>query len=251
MVKALTRREGVTLFMTLLAAFNVLLHRYTGQDDLVVGTDVAGRNRSEIEPLIGFFINQLVMRVKLAGDPTFQELLGRVREVALGAYANQDVPFDKLVEALRPERVLNRAPLFQVKLVLQNIPMLQEAQRLDFDGRLVSRAFAAELSKFSKLDMNLVLLDTTQGILCSLEYNTDLFDDATMSRFLKHFEMILERITAPPAPRLSELVELIDAADKRELINRQAEVKQRRRRRLKNLEPKPISGLKKNERTAR
>jgi amino acid adenylation domain-containing protein len=250
MVKALTRREGTTLFMTLLAAFDVLLHCYTGQDDLIVGTDVAGRSRSEIEPLIGFFINQLVMRVKLSGDPTFQELLVRVREVSLGAYANQDVPFDKLVEVLRPERALNRAPLFQVKLVLQNIPMLQQARGADFDGRLKSKAFAADLSKFSKLDMNLVLLDTAQGILCSLEYNTDLFNETTVCRFLKQFEMILARVTAQPATRLSELVEHIGAADRRELISRQEEVKQNRRRMLKNLEPKPISGLKKNEKAA-
>ena len=121
-LKALSQREGCTLFMTLLAAFQVLLHRYTRQDDIVVGTVVAGRTRVEVEPLIGLFINSLVLRTDLSGDPSFRELLRRVREVTLGAYAHQAVPFEKLVEELQPERAAGRAPLFQVAFGLQNAP---------------------------------------------------------------------------------------------------------------------------------
>src|SRR5262249_14206226 len=133
---SLSQREGVTLFMTLLAAFQTLLHRYTGQDDIVVGTFIANRNRAEIEKLIGFFVNSLVLRTSLEGDPPFRELLARVREVTLGAYANQDLPFEKLVEELQPERDLSRNPLFQVVFQLVNVPAAKAASNQSTNGSL-------------------------------------------------------------------------------------------------------------------
>ena len=231
--------------MTLLASFYSLLYRYTGQQELVVGTDVANRNHDEIEGLIGFFINQLVMRGDLSGNPTFQELLARVREVALGAYAHQDLPFDKLVETLKPERVASRAPLFQVKMILQNTPVMQDAPDPALEPRrLTSSPLEAEISKTAKLDMNLIIEDTPQGLNGSLEYSTDLFDASTITRFLSHFETILECIAAQPATRLDELVKILDEADQQYAITRQNEVKETRRRKLRNIEPKPIAGSK-------
>jgi Non-ribosomal peptide synthetase modules and related proteins len=121
-LKGLSQRAGVTLFMTLLGAFMALLARYSGQEDIVVGSPIANRNRSETEALIGFFVNTLVLRVDLSGNPPFEELLGRVRQVALAAYAHQEVPFERVVEALQPQRSLSHSPLFQVMFVLQNVP---------------------------------------------------------------------------------------------------------------------------------
>src|SRR3712207_3498746 len=163
-LKELSRREGVTLFMVLLAAFQVLLSRYSGQEDIAVGSPIAGRNRAEVEGLIGFFVNTLVMRTDLSGDPTFRELLGRVREVCLGAYDHQDLPVEKLVEHLRPGRSLNHTPMFQVMLVFQNAPMPVSgiaglaANSLDAQERHVT------------LDLVLCLVDTPEGLSGLLDY---------------------------------------------------------------------------------
>ena len=186
-LKGLSRKEGVTLFMVLLAAFQTLLYRYTGQGDVVVGSPIANRNRSEIEGLIGFFVNTLVLRSDLSGNPSFRELLGRVRKMALEAYEHQDLPFEKLVEELQPERSLSYSPLFQVMFVLQNAPSTE----LELEGLGVSRLrVGGETAKF---DLTLSMHETVEGLSGSLQYNTDLFDDATITRMLGHLQRLLER----------------------------------------------------------
>jgi amino acid adenylation domain-containing protein len=198
-LKTLSQRSGVTLFMTLLAAFQTLLYRYTGQEDICIGSPIANRNRSETEELIGFFVNTLVLRTDMSENPSFQELLGRVREVTLGAYAHQDLPFEQLVEALQPERNLSHHPLFQVMFVLQNAPMSAlELPSLTISSREME-------SSTAKFDLDLSMEDTEQGLRGSLEYNTDLFDAGTISRMLEHFQTLLEGIVAEPDQRLSDL----------------------------------------------
>ena len=191
-LKELCRNERVTLFMALLAAFDVLLHRYTGQDDVLVGTVIANRNRAEIEPLIGFFVNLLVMRADVSGDPSFAELLQRVRDTALGAYAHQDLPFEKLVEELQPERDMSRAPLFQATLVLQNAP----EQELELPGLTLS----AEPVDYSivKYDLSLDLGEIDGRIAGALVYNVDLFEAHTIERLTRHFGSLLTGIVQQP-----------------------------------------------------
>ncbi|HVF89347.1 MAG TPA: amino acid adenylation domain-containing protein, partial [Blastocatellia bacterium] len=207
-LRILSRQRGATLFMTLLAAFDVLLHHYTGKTDIIVGTDVANRNRAETETLIGFFINQLVLRADLSGDPTFEELLGRVREVALGAYAHQDLPFEKLVESLRPERDLSRTPLFQIKLVLQNAPVTEVL--LD-DLSLESVTVENETAKF---DLLLNMFDAGSDLVCSLEYNTDIYAAGDVARVLDDFGRVLRAAVADPAQRVSALAAILAEADR-------------------------------------
>ncbi|MFP2912829.1 condensation domain-containing protein, partial [Pyxidicoccus sp. 3LFB2] len=198
-LRELSQREGVTLYMTLLAAFDVLLARYSGQTDIVVGTDIANRTHAETEGLIGFFINQLVMRTKLEGDPTFRELLGRVREASLGAYAHQDVPFEELVRELNPERSLGHAPLFQVKLVLQNQPR----SRLDLPD--LTMEMVPSEHHTSKFDLTLSFNEIEQGLAAFCEYSTDLFEAATIERMMGHLKTLLESAVAAPGQRLSQL----------------------------------------------
>ena len=210
-LQTLSQREGVTLFMALLAAFQTLLHRYTGQDDIALGSPIANRTRAETEGLIGCLVNTLVLRTDLAGDPTFRELLGRVQEVALGAYAHQDLPFEKLVEELQPERNLSHAPLFQVLFVLQNAP----TSALELPGLMVSRVRVDKGS--AKFDLTLTLVEGTNGLRGTVEYNTDLFDAATITRLLGHFQTMLEGIVADPGQRLSALP-LMTAAERQQLL---------------------------------
>ncbi len=195
----LGRQEGATLFMTLLAAYQILLYRYTRQDDIVVGSPVASRNRTEIEDLIGFFVNTLVMRTDLSGNPTFHELLQRVRTTALGAYSNQDLPFEKLVEVLQPERDLGRIPLFQVWFVLQNAPRASlQLPGLELAGMDVHNGTA-------KFDLGLFTVEKPDGLYCTVEYSTDLFEAATIKRFLAHYRLLLEAIAEHPDLRIEEL----------------------------------------------
>jgi amino acid adenylation domain-containing protein len=210
---SLARREGATLFMLLLAAFDVLLWRYTGQTDLVVGTDIANRNRAETEGLIGFFVNQLALRVDLSGDPTFRELLGRVREVALGGYAHQDLPFEELVKGLNPERSMAYAPLFQVKLVLQNAP----ASQLEVPG-LTLRSLEPEIDT-AKLDLTLLISEGSEGLSIAVEYSTDLFERATIDRLVGHLRVLLEEAVTDPGRRISAL-ELLTASEREQLLLR-------------------------------
>ncbi|RKH35770.1 amino acid adenylation domain-containing protein [Corallococcus praedator] len=196
---ALCRREGVTPSMVVLAAFQVLLSRYSGQEDISVGAPIAGRQHAELEGLIGFFVNTLVLRTKLEGDPCFRELLSRVRDVALGAYAHQDVPFEKLVEALRPERDPRRAPLFQVMLAYQNAPM---PETMGTGLRLHPLEPRGGTAKF---DLTLALNDTAEGLKGLLEYDSDLFDAATARRMVGHLRTLLEGALRKPERRLSAL----------------------------------------------
>jgi amino acid adenylation domain-containing protein len=210
-LKNLSKQEGVTLFMTLLAAFKTLLYRYTNQTDILVGSPIANRNRAEIENLIGFFVNTLVLRSNLSGNPTFRELLKQVREVALGAYAHQDLPFEKLVEEIQPERNLSHNPLFQVMFVLQNAPMRQ----LELPGLKVEPL--ANNSTTAKFDLTLVIEDIEQGLIANFEYNTDLFDELTISRLAANFEVLLTGIVAEPEQQLRKLP-LLTTTEKQQLL---------------------------------
>lgn len=210
-LRALGRKEGATLFMTLLTAFQILLHRYSGQDEIIVGSPIAGRNRREIEELIGFFVNTLVLRTNLVNTPTFTELLTRVRETALGAYAHQDLPFEKLVEALEPERDLSQAPLFQVMFVLQNA--VGSAARIE--GLSVTPfSIGGEIAKF---DLTLSMHEVPGGMRGVLNYNTDLFNADTIKRMLRHFQILLQGILANPEQRISELP-ILSEAEKHQLL---------------------------------
>ncbi len=206
---ALSQREGVTLFMTLLAAFGVLLHRYTGLDDLLIGSPIAGRNRREVEGLIGFFVNTLALRVDLRGDPTFRELLRRVRETTLGAYAHQDLPFEKLVEALQPERDRSRQPVVQVMFAFQNLP--EEAA---VRTHLLRSGVDTGTAKF---DLTLYITETLQGLEGWFEYSTDLFDPDTIQRLAGHFTTLVEGLVADPDSSLSRCP-LLTAAERQQVV---------------------------------
>lgn len=210
-LRELSRRQGATLFMTLLAAFNVLLHRYTGQEDIVVGTYIAGRYRAEIEGLIGFFINTLVLRNDLSGNPSFQELLARVRGVTLAAYGHQEMSFARLVEELQPERDLSRNPLFQVALQLINTPTSREETEQATESGL---AVEGQTSVF---DLVLHFFEGPERLGALFEYNTDLFDASTISRMADHLQRLLEAIVAEPDRRLAEISFLSDG-ERHELL---------------------------------
>jgi len=199
-MRKLCQREEVTLFMALLTVFKVLLHRYTGQEDIVVGTPISGRNRVETDNLIGFFLNTLALRTDLSGNPSFRELLGGMRKVALEAYAHQDLPFEKLVEELQPERDLSRSPLFQVMFAFQHAPR----QSWKLSGLSLSREKVESGS--AKFDLTLSIRETAanglQGTFC---YRTDLFDEAMIERLAGHFVRLLDGVIANPETRVGEL----------------------------------------------
>jgi amino acid adenylation domain-containing protein len=210
-LETLSRRQGVTLFMTLLTALQTLLWRYTGQDDVVVGSPIANRTRSELENLIGCFVNMLVLRTDLSGNPTFAALLSRVREVALGAYTHQDLPFEKLVEELQPVRDLSRAPLFQITFQLQNAlipPLALEGlalRRLPID------------SGTTQMDLSLDMGERDEGFVVFVEYSTDLFEATTIARLVQHFQTLLAGIVVHPERCLSELA-LLSPCERQQLL---------------------------------
>jgi non-ribosomal peptide synthetase component F len=241
-LKELSRREGVTLFMTLLAAWQVLLARYSGQDDIVVGTTIANRTRGETEALIGFFVNTLALRGDMRGDPTVRELLQQVREVSLGAYAHQDLPFEKLVEELRPERSLSHSPLFQVMFGLENVPM----EDLELPGLTLHGGEDQEAK--AKFDLSLATQETGDSIGCLLTYNTDLFEATTISRMQGHFETLLHSMVAQPGGRLSMLKMLTEEEDQEQEIRRKeredSEIKQLRGIRRKRVSASRVEVVK-------
>jgi amino acid adenylation domain-containing protein len=197
----LSRQENTTFFMTLLAAFNVLLARYSGQEDVVIGTPIAGRNRAELESLIGFFVNTLALRTNVSGEPTFRQLLSRVRETCLKAYAHQDLPFEKLVEELKPERDTSRNPMFQVMFALQNVPVEESKS----SAGLVIERFNVGEGTTSKFEISLFAIEGSNGLRLCFEYNTDLFKKATIVRMAQHFQTLLESIVVDASRPISEL----------------------------------------------
>jgi amino acid adenylation domain-containing protein len=210
-LEQLSQRHGVTLFMTLLAAFNLLLARYSGQDDIVVGSPSANRNRAELHPLIGFFVNNLVLRTDLSGNPTFAELLSRVREVTLGAYEHQDVPFDTLVHAVHAERSLEHSPLFQVMFILQNFPL----EDLDLAG-LKTTPLEPEV-EHARFDLTVEVFPR-HGELCAyFDYNSDLYEPDTIARIQQHYIALLQAVCADPDQRIAS-IPLLSASERQQLI---------------------------------
>jgi len=225
-LKLLARAERATLFMVLLAGFQALIHHYTGQTDLVVGTDVAGRERTEFEPLIGFFVNQLVLRTDLSGDPSFRNLVGRTRQVALAAYAHQEIPFDLLVQHLKPPRNSSYSPLFQAKLVLQNLPPNQ----VQFSGLGVTPfAFDRDVAQ---LDLVLNLAETGDCISGGLEYNLDLFEAGSIARMVHGFRDLLEAAVAQPDTPLSRLGSILAVAARQRQTGLRQLIREESRQRL-------------------
>jgi amino acid adenylation domain-containing protein len=210
-LRSLAAREGATLFMVMLAAFEALLARYCRQEDMVVGAPIAGRGRAEIEPLIGFFVNSLVLRTDLSGDPTFRELLARVRRTALDAYTHQDLPFEMLVEELQPEREASRNPLFQVTLQLLNQPTIAQADD--------SSAVQAPQRGTAIFDLAGTIVESQGALAGSFEYDTDLFDAETIARFSGHYRTLLEAIVADDELPLSRLPLLADGERRRLLVD--------------------------------
>ena len=208
---ALSNESKVTLFMTLSAAFAVLLSRYAEQDDILIGTPVANRHRVEIEPLIGLFVNTLMLRTDLSANPTFRELLSQVQEVALETYKHQDLPFELLVDALQPERNLSHSALFQVMFVLQNLPQEKHA----LSGLSVTRRVMKHVT--AKFDLMLAMKETAQGLSGAWEYNTDLFEAGTIQRMATDFHTLLEGIVANPELRIKALpIRALDFRQRRE-----------------------------------
>ena len=210
-IRELSRAQGATPFMTVLAAFDVLLSRYGRTEDLVVGVPVAGRGRPEVERLIGFFVNTLAVRTDLSGDPTFTELLGRVRAAALGAFAHQELPFERLVEELAPQRDLSRTPMFQVSFIYQNIPIPQ------FDAGGLRLSVMDTESATARFDLELQVFERPDGLRGWFDYNTDLFDATTVRRLAEHLSTLVENLLASPEEPVSA-ASMLPAAERERVL---------------------------------
>jgi hypothetical protein len=234
-LKELSRRQEATLFMTLLAAFQMLMSYYTGQTDVVVGTDVANRNLAETERLIGFFVNQLVLRTRINEEESFQQLLEQVRDVALNAYTYQDVPFEKVVEAIRPERSLKHMPLFQVKLTLQNMRFGElKLPGLELQPEPIER-------RAFDLDLYLEIVELPDGLSGYFLYSMDLFDAATIARMSSRFATLLAAIASRPESTFSELKQILTESDQREQAEKQRKRAESRLKKFNNIKPVSVS----------
>jgi hypothetical protein len=226
-LNGLSAREHVTLFMTLVAAYKTLLYRHVGEDDVVVGTDLAGRSQAELEGLVGFFVNLLVLRSDLSGNPSFRDVLARVRETAMGAFAHSDVPFDRLVEELRPKRHRSRTPLFQMLFVMENVPL----ETLRLPGlTMTPMPSQADTARF---DLALFVREQDDGIVAKWTYKTDLFDRSTIQRLANQYLALLENIAAAPDTRVNELALQTQA----EIREQALEEQRRRETRMSSLVP--------------
>ena len=212
-LKTLSQKSGASLFMTLQAAFATLLYRYTGQEDIVIGSPITNRNRPALESLIGFFVNTLVLRTRLENNPTFRELLAQVRQVALNAYSHQDVPFDRLVEFLQPQRLLSHSPLFQVMFVLQNSPV----EKLELPGLSVTQIELDRPTAGATFDLTLSMQEIDSELRGAFEYNANLFDAETIARMAENFQTLVEAIATNPDECVGQLP-LLTAAEQHELL---------------------------------
>lgn len=231
----LNRLEGVTMFIMMLAAFYVLLYKHTGQDDIVVTTLAAGRNRLETEPLIGCFVNTLALRARLNGNPSFRELLDRVRLTALGAYAHQDIPFERVMAELSPARGLSNPPFVQIMIGLQNF----QQSTVELNGLELSPIHVAD--PVARCDLYLSLVDAQQTLSASLAYDVELFSAVTIARMLRHLEAILRHITANPNVSLDALIRMLAEDDRRQRISKEKEFRDASRQRLKGARRKAVS----------
>ena len=249
-LRRLARREEVTLFVTLLTAFKVLLYRYAGQDDLVVGSTFANRNRRELQALIGFFVNTLPLRTSLAGDPSFRELLQRVRETALAAAANQELPLAKLVQELQPERDSSRNPLYQVVfdlLTLDHNPAIYgyglsagATETLEFAGlKMLPMEMEYGIARF---DLAVFLWDFPDGLVGAFEYGADLFEAPTIARMAENFITLLDHIVADPEARLHTLVERLNLDERQQQLAREQNVRDAAQQKLKLVKRKAVGG---------
>jgi non-ribosomal peptide synthetase component F len=236
-LKELSRREEATLFMTLLAAFLILLHRETRQEDILIGSPIANRTRPETETLIGLFVNTLVLRGDLSGNPSFQELVARVRETTLEADAHQSLPFDKLVKALQPDRAAGQMPLVQVAFTLRNNP----PPILALPG-LVLRPVETDRSTV-QFDLTLNFIEREQALVGAFEYKTDLFEAATIDRLWSHYERILETVAAGPQLKLNQIEEAIAEADRQQWNASKKELSAVRLQKSMKIKRKVFSGV--------